>query len=266
MILSERMSMEKLESMSSGSVFVSAASNGSTFLGEKKDSMKKYFHQLLHFIKTKRGVKMLKVLNNYSGIGGNRRLWENVEVTAVENDPSIAAIYHDFFPQDKIVIGDAHQYLLEHFEEYDFIWSSPPCPTHSQLGRLRYFNNSQTGCINHKVQYPDMKLYEEILLMKYFFNGKWCIENVIAYYTPLIKPVVLQRHHFWSNFHIGQRTLEAGNIDKGKIKELEKKFGFDLSKYSGIDKRKALRNCVESEVGLHILNESKRDVQGDIFR
>ena len=29
---------------------------------------------------------MIKVLNLYSGLGGNRRLWDNCEVTAVELD------------------------------------------------------------------------------------------------------------------------------------------------------------------------------------
>ena len=29
----------------------------------------------------------MKVLNLYCGIGGNRKLWEDVEVTAVELDP-----------------------------------------------------------------------------------------------------------------------------------------------------------------------------------
>jgi DNA (cytosine-5)-methyltransferase 1 len=50
----------------------------------------------------------VKVLNLYAGIGGNRKLWEDVEVTAVELDPKIAAIYQDFFPEDKVM---AKKYL-----------------------------------------------------------------------------------------------------------------------------------------------------------
>ena len=76
----------------------------------------------------------MRILNLYAGIGGNRKLWGDThEVTAVELDPKIASIYHDFFPQDKIEITDAHKYLLEHYMEFDFIWSSPPCPTHSRI-------------------------------------------------------------------------------------------------------------------------------------
>lgn len=78
----------------------------------------------------------MKILNLYAGIGGNRKLWgDEHEIIAVEYDPKIAAIYQDFFPKDKVVVGDAHQYLLDHFEEFEFIWASPPCPTHSDIRR-----------------------------------------------------------------------------------------------------------------------------------
>ena len=74
----------------------------------------------------------MKILNLYAGIGGNRKLWgDEHDITAVELDESIAKIYQDFFPNDTILIEDAHDYLLQNFKEFDFIWSSPPCPTHS---------------------------------------------------------------------------------------------------------------------------------------
>ena len=76
----------------------------------------------------------MKILNLYAGIGGNRKYWgDEDEVTAVEIDERIAKIYKDNFPNDNVIVGDAHQYLLEHFREYDFIWTSPPCPTHSKV-------------------------------------------------------------------------------------------------------------------------------------
>lgn len=208
----------------------------------------------------------MKVLNLYAGIGGNRKLWGGVEVTAVEFNPQIASIYQDFFPNDKVIVGDAHAFLLEHYEEFDFIWASPPCPTHSQLGRLRVLSDSKvTGAYLSKAKYPDMKLYEEILLLKHYFKGKWCVENVIAFYKPLIHPTEIQRHHFWSNFIIRSIELDADKIDNGKINEWEEKLGFDLSKYVGLDKRKALRNCVRPELGLHILNESKTGLYQELF-
>lgn len=206
----------------------------------------------------------MRICNLYSGLGGNRKLWtpkgDEHEITAVEMNPKIAAIYQDFFPKDKVIVGDAHQYLLEHFGEYDFIWSSPPCPSHSHIRKELGVGSGQ-----NKPIYPDMKLYEEILLLKHYFKGKWCIENVVSFYKPLIRPHELANHYFWANFHIAY--IDCGSLEHhALISGLEDRKGFDLSKYTGIDKRKALRNCVESEVGLHILNESKRDVQGDIFR
>jgi len=92
----------------------------------------------------------MRILNLYAGIGGNRKLWpitEADEVVAVELNPEVAAIYQSFFPADKVVVADAHQYLLEHYKEFDFIWSSPPCQTHSHTNN---FLNAQGV-----VRYPD---------------------------------------------------------------------------------------------------------------
>lgn len=85
----------------------------------------------------------MKILNLYAGIGGNRKLWDELgdfDITAIEYKPEIAKIYQDFFPKDKVIVADAHQYLLDHFAEFDFIWSSPP-PAHHTLGLERYLKN-----------------------------------------------------------------------------------------------------------------------------
>jgi len=54
----------------------------------------------------------VKVLNLYAGLGGNRKLWTNVEVTAVELEPNIAAIYQRLNPDDTVIVGDAQSPLL----------------------------------------------------------------------------------------------------------------------------------------------------------
>ena len=74
----------------------------------------------------------MKILNLYSGIGGNRKLWgDKHEITAVEIDPKIAEIYQDFYPNDTVIVGDAHEYLRQHFREFDFIWAcTPALPYH----------------------------------------------------------------------------------------------------------------------------------------
>lgn len=112
-----------------------------------------------------------------------------------------------------------------------------------------------------------MRLYQEILLLKHYFKGKWCVENVIAFYTPLIKPSEFGNHWFWHNFHI---SLMNGNgrEHNSKVDKLEERKGFDLSKYKSIniEKKLILRNCVEPELGLHIFNESKMNVYQELFK
>ena len=194
-----------------------------------------------------------KVLNLYAGIGGNRKLWEDVEVTAIEWDQNIAKIYQDFFPNDIVIIEDAHQYLLEHFKEYDFIWSSPPCPTHSRIRRQTLVNRGWV-----KPVFPNMDLYEEIIFLESHFKGLWCVENVISYYDPLIRPQTIGRHYFWSNFLIREKNnIQASKIAEGTIQFLQERKGFDLSKYSLIDKKTILRNCVEPELGKLIIDSAR---------
>ena len=56
---------------------------------------------------------MLQVLNLYAGVGGNRKLWENVDVVAVENQQNIAECYERLYPDDTVFVEDAHQFLLD---------------------------------------------------------------------------------------------------------------------------------------------------------
>ncbi len=204
----------------------------------------------------------MKILNLYAGIGGNRKLWgDEHEVTAVEIDPNIAVIYKSHFPNDNLFVGDAHQYLLEHFEEFDFIWSSPPCPSHSHIRKeLAVEAKGQ-----NKPIFPDMKLYEEILLLQGYFKGRWVVENVISWYEPLIKPFKVANHFFWSNFVIPKITISSRN-HMGTLDELKKRKGFDLEDVKeGVDKRKLLRNCVEPELGLHIFEMAFKKPQKELF-
>jgi len=191
----------------------------------------------------------MKVLNLYAGIGGNRKLWNDCEVTAVEWDEETAKVYCDYFPDDKMIVGDAHQYFLDHYKEFDFIWSSPPCQTHS---RARYW-----GWKNKKPKFPDMKLWQEIIFIQHHFEGKWIIENVKSYYDPLITPQVeIGRHRIWCNFNIKRIETIDADIQMDKISDLEDLHGFKLDGYK-INKKIALRNCVTPELGLHIFNAAK---------
>ena len=186
----------------------------------------------------------MKVLNLYAGIGGNRKLWKDVDDTAIEINPDIAKIYQKQFSNDKVVVGDAHKFLLDNYKEFDFIWSSPPCPTHSSFKKIWMKTGKQ------KIVYPDMVLYQEILLLQHFFKGIWVVENVKSYYEPLIKPQEAGRHYFWSNFKIKNIKMPKLDIRYGKTGGIA--YGFDLNGKKYGDKRKLLRNCVEPELGKHI--------------
>ena len=165
-----------------------------------------------------------KVLNLYAGIGGNRKLWLNVDVTALEFNPEIAKVYQDFYPNDKVIIADAHQYLIEHYKEFDFIWTSPPCQTHSSF---RF--NIGVRFRGVKEEYPDMRLYQEIM------------------------------HLFWSNFKIPETEIKNDIIREAQIPDLQKLYGFDLSKYKLQNKRQILRNCVSPELGQHIFKSAFKE-------
>jgi len=198
------------------------------------------------------------ILNLYAGIGGNRKLWgDEPNVTAVEWDDDTAEVYREHFPNDDVVIGDAHEYLEENYDGFDFVWASPPCPTHS---KLRQNVNPDTEPV-----YPDMKLYQEVIFLQHNFDGKWVVENVEPYYEPLIDAVKRGRHLFWANFDIPDVDITVENVKRqdGSYEELEAKYDMDLSNtdFDRRRKRKLLNNCVHPKLGKHILESALNDAE-----
>lgn len=203
-------------------------------------------------------MKKYKILNLYACLGGNRYKWDEVakekgieiKVTAVELDEELARLYKERFPNDKVIVADAHQYLLENFKNFDFIWSSPPCPSHS---RVRFSQKNRENC---DAVYPDFKLYEEVVLLDNYFNGKYVVENVIPFYEPLIPAKKRGRHLYWTNFllptDIGERKEGNGIISKAnnEVDVLCKFHDYDFYKYKGTQRRdKIARNLVDYEAG-----------------
>ena len=196
----------------------------------------------------------MKILNLYACLGGNRYKWDdvtNVDVTAVEWDEELAKLYQERFPNDKVIVADAHQYLLDHYKEFDFIWTSPPCPTHS---RARFW---AIGANGKNPVYPDMKLYQEILFLKHHYDGKWCVENVTPYYEPLIPAVKRDRHLYWTNFTLpnilSERKIEIATRTN-EIKKLCEFHDYDFYTYKGEQRiNKIARNLVDYEAGKTIL-------------
>ena len=210
-------------------------------------------------------MKKYRILNLYACLGGNRYKWDevadNLEIVAVELDPELAKLYQERFPNDIVIVADAHQYLLDHYKEFDFIWSSPPCPTHS---RARFWGFGANG---KDPVYPDMKLYQEIIFLEHHFKGKYCVENVIPYYEPLLNPQKRGRHLYWSNFKLPNIISNRG----GKLKEKETNseslnhynsfHNYNFRKYKGNQRiLKIARNLVDYEAGRTIL-ETAMEIQ-----
>ena len=196
---------------------------------------------------------MKKSLNLYAGIGGNRKKWNGTKVTAVEMNTQIADVYRQQYPADDVVIGDAHKYLIEHYREFDFIWSSPPCQTHSRMAK---------GTRHQNRKYPDMALYQEVIFLQHFFKGLWVVENVKPYYEPLIQPTaVIGRHYFWANFEIAPFDISnhpnfIKSATSAETESLKAWLGIDYPGniyYDGNhDPGQVLRNCVHPSLGEHV--------------
>jgi len=186
----------------------------------------------------------MKILNLYAGRGGNREKWgDEHDITAVELDPKIAEIYKSLYPNDKVIVGDAHDYLLKNFLDFDFIWTSPCCPTHS---RTNYFTQS----IVKVRKYPDMKLWQEIIYLTQFCKSLtlFCVENVIPYYQPFLpNHTKIGRHLLWSNF-----IIPVIEMPKNEIGTMMKQY-VGTGKHAH-DKSQIDRNAVNSDLGLHVLN------------
>jgi len=204
----------------------------------------------------------MKVLNLYAGLGGNRKHWRDCEVTAVEYSSKIAKVYKDQHPQDEVIVEDAHKFLLENHKDFDFIWSSPPCQSHSKMIRSGR---------NRRPRFVDLQLYEEILFLKFDFKGLWLVENVVPWYAPLIPPTKkVGRHLFWSNFEFDVVNVPSPKdfINKGTVKDSE-----HFKKWLGIHYEgnlyyegnhcasQVLRNAVHPLIGEQIFKSMKKEFQ-----
>jgi DNA (cytosine-5)-methyltransferase 1 len=205
-------------------------------------------------------MKKYKILNLYACLGGNRYKWDevadNLEVTAVELDPELAKLYQERFPNDIVIVADAHQYLLDHYKEFDFIWTSPPCPTHSKSRFARHESTTP--------EYPDMKLYQEIIFLDNYFKGKYCVENVVPFYEPLVAGKKRGRHLYWANFNIpSDLKARKASIMEGKneVKNWCEFHDYNFYQYKGKQRiDKIARNLVDYEAGKTIL-ETALNVQ-----
>ena len=113
-----------------------------------------------------------------------------------------------------------------------------------------------------------MRLYEEIIFLQTYAKGKYVVENVVPYYTPLIDGKKMGRHMFWANFDFEDFDVPrpAGFINKCNLagkQALMDWLGIHYYEniYYGNNHCPAqiLRNCVHPDLGLHIFNSAKEN-------
>lgn len=192
---------------------------------------------------------MIRVLNAYAGIGGNRHLWpEEWRVTAVEIDPRVAAEYARRYPADEVLVEDAHAYVLAHAHEFDAVWTSPPCPTHSRLAKVNAVRYGRELA-------PDPRLWAEIEHLR-ALGGRYVVENVHTYYTPPITPdLVSPRHYYWTNeapvMLTHHQVIPLGPSTRAD--QFAASYGLPpLERGAVPDMRKAMRNAVVPAEGLEV--------------
>jgi DNA (cytosine-5)-methyltransferase 1 len=205
-------------------------------------------------------MKRKKLLNLYAGLGGNIELLseDEFEITNIELNPKIAKVLQDRKPNQKVIIADAHQFLLDNYQEYDIIWSSLPCQKHSKMNRATRHN---------MIRFVDGKLFEEIIFLDTYFKGKWVVENVVPYYKPYGNPTKIGRHLFWSNFEIPE-MIDLPKSPKGMMNLATVGQKEEMMDWLGIHYEEniyydgnhcpvqILRNCVHPKLGLHVINQA----------
>jgi DNA (cytosine-5)-methyltransferase 1 len=91
-----------------------------------------------------------------------------------------------------------------------------------------------------------MKLYEEIIFLDNFFDGKYCIEKKRG------------RHLYWTNFILPNNINERKNPDLSRTKDLinalSEYHDYNFKQYKGEQSvQKMARNLVDYEAGKTIL-------------
>jgi DNA (cytosine-5)-methyltransferase 1 len=204
----------------------------------------------------------MNLLTLFAGLGGNRRLWgDEHHITAVELNPDIAAQYHRLYPNDTVIVGDAHQYLLDHHADgWNFIWSSPPCQSHSVAGCKGR---------NQSPRYVDPMLWQEIIFLQTFAECGWVVENVKSYYTEFLPSQAIGRHRFWANFHIScdYEAIPLFDSTREGLAEFLG-FGYEGNIYydENHDPLQVLRNCVHPRLGKAVLNSYTQPEQSNALQ
>lgn len=211
----------------------------------------------------------MRILNLYAGIGGNAKLWrqtakqynQDIFITHVEINPLLCKELRLLFPDDVVLNIDANDYLEylaqnDMLNDYDIIWSSPPCQTHSRMNRI----NSKKY---HKSSYIDPSYIQQIILLKYNYDGCYFVENVSPYYGVLFDGVQIGRHIIWSNIDVKDLSYNISNkknLFDLTLEELQIEYGIKLTQNIYLDypnshcPKQVYRNAVHPQLGALLLD------------
>ena len=201
----------------------------------------------------------MRYLNLESGLGGNVNLIDDSEheIVNIELDPKIYEVHKFRKPNQTHILGDSSEYLIKNYKSFDFIWTSPPCQTHSKMNKATRHNT---------IRFVDPMLHQRIIFLKHWFKGKYIVENVIPYYEPYPGYTKIGRHLFWSNFEI--KAFELPEQPKGFITMASTAAKKEMMDWLGIHYEKniyygnnhcpvqILRNCVHPLIGKKIFDQS----------
>jgi len=194
-------------------------------------------------------VSVLRILDLFCGLGGvakgfQRWLDEHgveYEYTAVDINKEVLKVHKYLNPKSQVVLRDAYSFTNDELKEFDFIWASPPCQSHSRAQ------------VMWKRRKPDMRLYD-LIKQLLRVNKPFVVENVIPYYEPPIKPNYrIDRHFLWTNIKqpLFIDKLSRTPLHEMSISQLAEFHGIPL-KYLKLlkhtDKRQVLRNMVNPKL------------------
>ena len=150
----------------------------------------------------------MRVLDLYAGLGGTDKgirkvaAEKNIEIDyyAIEIDPIICQAHKKNNPETNVICADVKDWL-DKVTEFDFVWASPPCQSHSKLNKTNEGKGLEPRLIDwdlwHLIDFLSRK------------QTKYVVENVKPYYICPFKPnFSLDRHYFWTNLKLVPFTYQ----------------------------------------------------------
>jgi len=199
----------------------------------------------------------VRVLDLYAGLGGTDKgirkvaAEKNIKLDyyAIEIDPAVCQAHKKNHLESNVICADVKDWL-DKVTDFDFVWASPPCQTHS-------INNYSNKAIGYKTKPVDWSLWHVIDILQRAETIPFVVENVKIWYNePFKHNFKLDRHYFWTNLQ-----LVPFDYHKKPAKEWCHISVKDWQEYHQLepattgDKRQQLRNCVHWSIAAGIFEQ-----------